>query len=121
MWTYRIAKRARSKPRPRVTKTGHTYMPPEFQQWREEVGWLMKAGGMRPVKGPVEVHLTFYGHGFDVTIIPLSGSKRAKYVTGDVDNLIGGVLEVLEDIGIVKNDRDVHRVIATVADNVEEE
>ena len=117
--------RPKPKERPRVTKTGHAYMPKAYMKWRKDFGILLKSeitrtGGSRGFDGPVEVYLSFYGHGVRIQVIPVT-SQRRKHVRADIDNLIGAVMEVLEDIEVVSNDSKVHRVVATVADNVEEE
>ena len=45
--------------------------------------------------------------GVDVCMICVHRWKRPKGVRGDVDTLAGGVMEVLQDIEVVGNDRDI--------------
>ena len=97
------------KPRPKFnTRTGTVYMPKDFEEWRKAFGWELKK--LRPPRfnGPVSLHLAFEADGVSVTIFPYTlGEKRPKGVRGDADNLAGGVMEVLQDIEVVSNDRDV--------------
>ena len=100
MWHGVIGLRGKPKARPRVTSRG-VHMPQEYQDWREMFGHLLRAE-RAPTFGaaPVEVHLEL---------------DRPTHVRGDIDNLIGGVLEVLEDTHVVDNDKQIVKVIATVA------
>ena len=112
--------RAQPKPRPRTTKSGHAYMPKDYMKWREDFGILLKSEiarvkSQRRMIGPVELYLSFYAHGVRIQMVEVR-SVRRKHVRGDVDNLVGGVMEVLEDIEVVTNDSKVHRVVANVAD-----
>jgi Holliday junction resolvase RusA-like endonuclease len=94
-------------------------MEPEYMEWRKDFGKLLKseitkAGSSRGFLGPVEVYLSFYPHGVRIQVMD-SMTVRRKHVRGDIDNLVGGVMEVLEDIKVVTNDSMIHRVVATVA------
>jgi Holliday junction resolvase RusA-like endonuclease len=96
------------KPRPKLnTRTGTVYMPKDFERWREAFGWELAKLKPPHFDGPVRLHLAFETDGVDVWIGPLETSTRAKGVRGDADNLAGGVMEVLQDIEVVGNDRDV--------------
>jgi Holliday junction resolvase RusA-like endonuclease len=113
--------RGMPKARPRTnTKTGDVYMPKEYQEWRRDFGLLLKSeinkyrDQWRHFDGPVEVYLSFYPHGVRIQVMD-SMTVRRKHVRADIDNLIGGVFEVLEDIKVVTNDSMIHRVVATVA------
>ena len=106
--------------RPRVVG-GRAYMPKGYMKWREDFGTLLKVEiarvrSQRRIIGPVEVYLSFYGHGVRIQIIEVATVRR-KHVRGDIDNMIGAVMEVLEDIEVVTNDSKVHRVVATVAEH----
>jgi Holliday junction resolvase RusA-like endonuclease len=110
--------RGMPKARPR-TRGSQAYMPPEYQQWRKDFGTLLKSeitrgDYERSFIGPVEVYLSFYPHGVRIQVMD-SMTVRRKHVRGDIDNLIGGVMEVLEDTQVVTNDSMIHRVVATVA------
>ena len=43
----------------------------------------------------------------------LEDAVRPKHVQGDIDNLAGFIMEVAEDIGVVKNDKQVMRLVVT--------
>jgi Holliday junction resolvase RusA-like endonuclease len=116
--------RGMPKARPRVTIKG-TFMPPEYAEWRKDFGTLLKsalnkAKGEHKFIGPVEVYLSFYPHGVRIQVMD-SMTVRRKHVRGDIDNLVGGVMEVLEDIKVVTNDSMIHRVVATVAEHEADE
>lgn len=107
-----IKKRGKPKARPRVTSNG-TFMPKDYMAWRDEFGWLLKAE-KPPHYGTrnIELHLGFQSGGVQIVIIPIDVT-RPTHVRADLDNLIGSVCEVLEDLGIVENDRQVVKIIAT--------
>ena len=114
MWHRVIPLRGKPKARPRVTSRG-VHMPQEYQDWREMFGHLLRAE-RAPTFGaaPVEVHLEFDTDEVAITIQEIPDAHRPTHVRGDIDNLIGGVLEVLEDIHVVDNDKQIVKVIATV-------
>ena len=113
-WTGYVKKRARPKARPRVTKMGNTYMPPEYMAAREEFGWLWKALNPPSFGGLLELHLGFHTDGVQIVLIEVEEGARPKHVRADIDNLVGFVMEVAEDIGVVGNDRQIVKVVATV-------
>jgi Holliday junction resolvase RusA-like endonuclease len=121
-----VPMRGMPKARPRTnTKTGDVYMPVDYQEWRRDFAMLLKSEitrGDYPRKhaGPVEVYLSFYPHGVRIQVMD-SMTVRRKHVRGDIDNLIGGVMEVLEDTQVVTNDSKIHRVVATVAEHPADE
>ncbi len=107
--------RAVPKARPRVTSRG-TYMPPKYRAWKEDVAELIQMVHPRvTLEKPVLCVVRF---GSESTRIELTEYEeeyqRAKYVTGDVDNLAGSVLDSLQDSGIITNDRQVVRLDATI-------
>lgn len=88
----------KAKARPRVTRRG-TYMPADYQAWRAEfTGYaheqLRKQGGL---SGKFAIGLT---------IITPSGTMRP-----DLDNVLGAVLDALQDAGAIENDRLCHEVL----------
>jgi len=119
-WAGFVKLRGKPKGRPRVTKNG-TFMPPDYQAWREEFGWLLKAArGAEPrMVGNVELHLGFHTDGVQIVLVDKADVMRGKHVQADIDNLICGVMEVLEDVGVVANDKQVVKVIATVYEGKE--
>lgn len=111
-WHGYVERRAKPKGRPRVTARG-TFMPKEYMTAREEFGWLWKSQKPPHFSGPVEVRLGFHTDGVRITLVGLEDAPRPKHVRGDLDNLIGFIMEVMEDIGVVDNDRQVHKIVAT--------
>jgi len=111
VWSAYIKLRGKPKGRPQVTRNG-TYMPPEYQAWREEFGWLVKSQKPPRFSRAVELHLGFHSDGVQVVMMELEDAARPKYVQGDIDNLIGGVMEVLEDVGVINNDKQIVKVTA---------
>jgi Holliday junction resolvase RusA-like endonuclease len=122
----KVPLRGMPKARPRTnTKTGEVYMPADYQAWRADFGMLLKseivkARSEHKFIGPVEVYLSFYPHGVRIQVMD-SMTVRRKHVRGDIDNLVGGVMEVLEDTQVVTNDSMIHRIVATVAEHEADE
>jgi Holliday junction resolvase RusA-like endonuclease len=94
---------------------GRAYMDPAYMEHRKDFGLLLRSLNPPKFDGPVAVKLAFMETGVLVYIVPIDDSKRTKYNRGDIDNLTGFVMEVMEDQGIIKNDRDVHELHATVS------
>ena len=94
-------------------------MPPKYQAAREEFGWLWKSQKPPVFSGPVELHVGFHTDGVQIVLMELDDAVRPKHVQGDLDNLIGFVLEVAEDIGVVKNDKQIVRIVATCFEGTE--
>ncbi len=105
-WSGFIAKRAKPKARPRVVKTGHSYMPKDYMTWRKEFAEAWRELNPPTFAGPVEIVVGFLTEGTSIDIASLAGVKRPKHVRADLDNLIGAVMEVAEDMGVVTNDRN---------------
>lgn len=82
-WTIVIEQSLFSKARPRMTKSGHTYMPKEYKEaqrlMREQ---LREQWTIAPLECPVRIHLEMRGEG-----------------RGDPDNIIGAFLDAA--VGIV--------------------
>jgi len=79
---------------------------PKYLAWeRMAVTWLLKAlldqtslEKERQITCPVEVHMVFY--------------FKSHLHEPDIDNCLGGPLDVLQKSGILQNDRQVQRVTA---------
>lgn len=79
------------KARPRVRRSGHTYMPPHYQAWmRQQVtafeDWW---DGQSTITNPVLAYLDLYG-------------KHDR--SGDADNTIGAVLDALVKARVIRGD-----------------
>lgn len=67
----------------------------KYKAWREEAGWMLRAARPKGVHGRVRVELTV-----------------SNEYGGDLDNCIKAVLDVLQAVGIVVNDRQVKVLFA---------
>lgn len=109
----RIPLRGKPKPRPRVTSNG-TYMPPDYMEWKKSVFDELLAQGL-PQAGKIEGNLKLivrFGSDFmDLQLFKLD-EVRAKHVRADVDNLVGGIMDALQDAGIIVNDAQIVAVEA---------
>jgi Holliday junction resolvase RusA-like endonuclease len=65
----------------------------------------------------VGVELVFESDHIKLRAYQLPSSRRPKYVRGDVDNLIGGVLDAMQDAGTINDDRQVLEVVAMLGDD----
>ena len=83
-WQAEFAVKCRSKLRPRVTRTGHAYMPAGYQKSKADFGWLVKAA--RP---------PFTAAG-DVALYVEIGVKAKG--RGDDDNYLGWLMDSLQGI-----------------------
>jgi Holliday junction resolvase RusA-like endonuclease len=90
-------------------------MPKGYMDWRKEFGALLQQAKPPTFPGPVELHLWFDSDDVMIAVKSLEGVARPKHVRADLDNLIGAVMEVLEDQGIIENDRMVLRIVASSA------
>ena len=111
-WTVTLPVRGRAKARPRVTRHG-TYMPADYMRWRRETAMLVKASGMpEQFTGPVQLTVLFDSDSMHIHVQELEGLVRPKHVRADVDNLVGAVMDMLQDAGVIANDRLVLAVEA---------
>jgi len=107
-WEATIPMTAVPKARPRVTKHG-TYMPKRYRDNKEALGWMIRRAKPPSFDGPVEIQLTFSAEAIHIRLAP-SERSRPKGVRGDLDNLIGTITDVLQDMGVIANDRSVHQL-----------
>lgn len=99
------------KPRPRVTTNergeSHTYNPAEYTEWKQNIVELL-AHHKVAVEGKCKLEILFTEKDVHVRVIPITYEfERDKHVTADLDNLCGGVMDALENAGVLENDRDV--------------
>ena len=100
-----IEGRPRTKGRPRMTRTGHTYTPPETKKAEQLI--VEAVGDDFPVfEGPVKLVASFSATETHIKITSLPDWEKPK-LTGDVDNYIKLVSDALEKAGVIPNDRDV--------------
>jgi Holliday junction resolvase RusA-like endonuclease len=96
------------KARPRVKEGSPTYMPKDYVEWKDRVAEFVGYSGLRKraMSGDVRVVMVFGPDSIEVEIEP-SMTERPKGVRGDLDNLAGGLLDALQDAGLLPNDRHV--------------
>ena len=78
----------------RTTKTGRTYLNPEYKEWRKATIPLLKSQlrGQKKFDGPVSVNLAL----------------RRPRANSDLDNRLKPISDLLESIGAIANDKLVH-------------
>lgn len=104
------------KARPKVTRNG-TYMPREYTQWKADFGMLVKAAmnrGEWRQDGRVKMTAEFYK---DSVVLTLEDADTERFGQSDIDNLLGGVMDAIQEAGVIKNDRDVVEVHGTMVKN----
>lgn len=67
----------------------HMYVPADVKAFMEEVGWAAKAGGVKPIKGPVGVHITVYLY------LEPGGSEEGL---GDTDNFAKTIFDGMKKV-----------------------
>jgi Holliday junction resolvase RusA-like endonuclease len=100
--TVRLPWAGKSKPRPRVTKHG-TYNDPEYTEWKENVSLVM-GSMMHQVDGKVRLGLTFNKDSVDLVLVE---TERKRFGRNDIDNLAGGIMDALQESGVIDNDSQV--------------
>ncbi len=107
--------RTMPKARPRVTKN-NTYMPPKYAQWKKDVAEYIGIQYPRTqLVRPLSLVVNF---GSEETYVELveydTDFKRSKYVRGDIDNLLGGLMDALQDSGLMANDSQVVHTVVVI-------
>lgn len=106
--------RGMPKKRPRVTSHG-TFMPRRYVDWKEEVGAELVGGMSGQVDYPVELFVAFESDRTGVQLMPMPAAVRPKHLKrADIDNLVGGVMDAMQDAGVLADDRLVYQVNARV-------
>ncbi len=106
--------RTKPKPRPRVTAK-NTYMPKEYMQWKKDIAdFIALQGPHRQLVRPLSLIVRFGSHDTFVELVEYDTDfVRSKYVKGDIDNLLGGLMDALQDAELIMNDNQVvHTVVA---------
>ena len=116
------------KPRPRVVAGGHAYMPTHYTEWKEAIAANLQTQGLvggsgyiyqgEQITQPVKLYARFSSDtiGLQLVAVPI---VRPKYVRGDLDNLVGGLMDALQDAGILSNDSLVVSIDAEVGPDTE--
>jgi Holliday junction resolvase RusA-like endonuclease len=106
----------KAMPRPRGKAGQAAYYPKPYQEWRDEIGWLLRKnigeiGRKHIPKPPWSIHATF---GADFITLHISGaaSDRPANLRGDLDNYVKALLDVLQDAEIIDDDKHVTAIQA---------
>jgi Holliday junction resolvase RusA-like endonuclease len=112
----RLPMRGMPKKRPVVTRNG-TFMPKKYTEWKGQVTDELNAMGITaPLFDiPMKLKAVFGEDYIEFQLVPLDGHRRAKHVTADIDNLAGGLMDALEQGGIIKNDKLIVRADLWIA------
>lgn len=106
----RIPIRGKPKPRPRFDPVRRrTYMPDDYTSWRDQtVAFLRRAWPAQtdPIDGPLRLVAHFQSDGIDLQLYPVDGS-RPTGVRADMDNLVGGLMDALQEAGVIANDNQI--------------
>mgnify|MGYP002631283912 CR=1 FL=1 len=103
--------------RPRVVN-GRAYTPGDYARWKQGAALLLRAQRVI-LTGPVWVEMTVYHRrpiGRPPTITPDDWrTGRAHYAIGrgDLDNYVKGLLDAMQDGGVLVNDRQVVHLVAS--------
>lgn len=91
-------------------------MPTEYMAWKNEVATLlppMVRGQM--IDHPVKLFVHFDTNRIGIQLKPLPNAVRPKHLgLNDLDNLVGGVMDALQDADVIVNDRMVYELAARV-------
>jgi len=104
----RIPLTGKSKPRPAVSNK-RAYMPKEYMEWKVAVGQALKELKVPAdeYEGAVALEVIFGRYDMWVQVVPVNDTKPKGLKRNDIDNLVGGVMDALENYGIYKNDAQV--------------
>ena len=109
------------KARPRVTKNG-TFMPRDYTQWKQDFEKLARqqVGHIPTITHNVELVVTFHPDHLVVELYDMADRDRPKGLRkADIDNLVGSVMDALQDARIINDDRQVVSILARFADEGE--
>lgn len=106
-------------PRPRMTKTGHTYMPKDYGIWQKNFCTqttiqIAKYRSFQTIDQPVtiDIHFTFQRpKRLEHREIPSNEIPHAS--KPDIDNLIKSVLDGLVNALVIRDDNVIYRVTAS--------
>ena len=99
------------KARPRFDpRTGHAYHATRYRDWLDmatQTVALMHRGP--PIEGPTLLRVAFSPAGADVAIL---GCSPVEYQgrRGDLDNMIGSVMDALQHGGAIENDSQIVKI-----------
>ena len=109
----RIPLATKPKARPNVNfAQGIVYMPPKYEEWRQHMLRELVAQGLTkgpPLTMPLRLDVNF-GRDFTEFQLYPSPIERPTGIRGDLDNLLGGFMETLQDAGVIVNDSQITQI-----------
>lgn len=101
------------KARPNVNfAQGIVYMPQEYEHWRQDMLRELVSKGLTrgpSLTMPLELDCRF-GRDFTEFQLYPSPIERPAGIRGDLDNLLGGFMETLQDAAIIQNDSQITQI-----------
>jgi Holliday junction resolvase RusA-like endonuclease len=100
----------KAQPRPRMTRTGHTYNPDTAKAWKEAIQAVFLPIRKEPIDDAVYIIVYFY--------MPRPKGMKKQDATAphtkkpDIDNLLKAVMDALTDIKIWRDDSLVYFIQA---------
>lgn len=108
--------RGMPKKRPTVTRNG-TFMDHKYVDWKAEMELELSRRGLTGTNIDVPVHLyvSFRSGEIGLQLKPIPAALRPKHMRlADLDNLVGGVMDALQEADVISNDRLVYEISARV-------
>ena len=90
---------------------GRMIQSPEAKAWKERVGWIARAEGLRLLEAGVAVEVLLHPR--------LTKSGRASKTRIDLDNAIKATLDGLQGIAY-QDDKQITRIVAEVGEPVQD-
>lgn len=81
----------------RRSRNGRMYLSSTWKKWQEDALWQLRKYKVKHT-GPIKVDYTFF--------------VKGKYKV-DLDNLIAGINDILQEAGIIDDDKNIVRIEAT--------
>ena len=109
-WRIEVPWAAKSKARPNFnSEQKRAFMPKEYREWKESVAEFIGYQNVPSLVGAVGMDIEFRKSGF---VVVASETKLKRFGRSDIDNLIGGVMDAVQDGGGYKDDRQVSGIRA---------
>jgi len=104
--------RGKPKARPRVGVNNKPFMPAKYMAWKEELGHELQRHGLTDLQldNSMSLEVVFGTEGMWIQLRPVPEFTRPKHVRADIDNLIGGLMDGLQDAGVIANDDKIVEV-----------
>lgn len=110
IWQQTILWRPKSKARPRMTKTGHTYTEPATVAAEKNVRDQYLAHDGPQFEGPVSMGVDLYNDRFDLTLTDTIDYSN-RLLRGDLDNMIKMIADSLNGVAYI-DDKQIRELVA---------